>query len=231
MGKVERGDAWDRALMATYEFENLFGELIAKYTREPADNLISRLVLASQASEHELSPDQLVGACSLLLFGGHETTMSLLSNAILALMQRPADRAKLRSDPELIESAVEEFLRFDGPSKIVVRRAREDALWHGIPLRTGDVVYCAIGAANRDPIVFEQADELAIDRKPNRHVSFGWGLHHCLGAQLARLEAIVAIPMILEAFPNMTLAGELRDLRYHPTVVGRTLKALPVVLG
>lgn len=227
MGKVERRDAWDRALAATREFHTVFGELIARYTADPVDNLITRLVQAS-GEDGRLSPDQIVGACSLLLFGGHETTTSLIASGTLALLDHPEARAAVVEDDGLVEPAVEEFLRYDGPSKIVVRRVRDDGEWRGIDLRRGQPVFCALAAANRDPEHFDAPDELRIDRDPNRHLGFGWGRHFCLGNQLARLEAQVVIPAILRALPGLELAVPRDELRWHPTIVGRTLRALPL---
>lgn len=231
MGKVERRDAWDRAVMAAQEFQRVFGGLIAHYSETPGDNLITRLVGASAAVGKSLTADQLVGACSLLLFGGHETTTSLIANGTLAMLRRPELREPLLANPELQKSAVDEFLRFDGPSKIVVRRARSSEPWNGVPVKEGDAIFCAIAAANRDPAVFSRPNDLILDRNPNRHVSFGWGLHHCLGAQLARLEASIVIPQVLRAWPALRVAAPDEELRYHHTIVGRTLRELPVSTG
>ena len=231
MGKIERRDAWDRAVMAAQEFQRVFGGLIERYSKNPEDNLITRLVEASASVEKSLTADQLVGACSLLLFGGHETTTSLIANGTLAMLRRPEVRARLVAEPELQKSAVDEFLRFDGPSKIVVRRARNSEPWNGIPVKAGDAIFCCIAAANRDPAVFDRPNDLILDRNPNRHVSFGWGMHHCLGAQLARLEASIVIPQVLRAWPDLKLAVADDQLRYHHTIVGRTLRELPVSIA
>jgi cytochrome P450 len=231
MGKIERRDAWDRAVMAAQEFQRVFGGLIERYSKNPEDNLITRLVEASASVEKSLTADQLVGACSLLLFGGHETTTSLIANGTLAMLRRPEVRERLVAEPELQKSAVDEFLRFDGPSKIVVRRARNSEPWNGIPVKAGDAIFCCIAAANRDPAVFDRPNDLILDRNPNRHVSFGWGMHHCLGAQLARLEASIVIPQVFRAWPDLKLAVADDQLRYHHTIVGRTLRELPVSIA
>jgi cytochrome P450 len=231
MGKVSRSDAWDRALLAAEAFHALFGELIERYRREPADNMISRMIVAADSEESVLTADQLVGACSLLLFGGHETTTGLIGNGVVTLLDRPAARRRLRDDPELGAAAVEELLRFDGPSKIVVRRARAGGDWNGVPLREGQAVFCCLTAANRDPEHFEHPHELVVDRTPNHHLAFGWGRHVCLGAQLARLEARVVIPRFLARFPDAKLACAPDELEYQPTIVGRTLRELPITLG
>jgi cytochrome P450 len=230
MGKLSRADAWDRALKATHEFHELFGGLIERYREHPEDNLISRLAVAADDDACALSAEQLVGACSLLLFGGHETTTGLITNGVKAILRSPDERARLASDPPLIMSAVEELMRYDGPSKIVVRRARQDGEWAGVPLKAGETVFCALAAANRDPLVFDRPDDLDLTRSPNRHLGFGWGRHMCLGAQLARLEAQIAIPAFLGRFPTAQLAVEDEALQYQPTIVGRTIRALPIRL-
>jgi cytochrome P450 len=230
MGKVERRDAWDRALGATREFHEVFGALIEKYTAHPEDNLITRLIAAT-GEGGALSPHQIVGACSLLLFGGHETTTSLISSGTLALLERPDAVDRLIATDDVVESAVEEMLRFDGPSKIVVRRVRQDMDFHGHQFREGQPVYCALAAANRDPAQFERADEFVIDRWPNRHLGFGWGRHFCLGNQLARLETQIVVPRLFRTFPELRLAGTRADLQWQPTIVGRTLRRLPLLAG
>jgi cytochrome P450 len=147
------------------------------------------------------------------------------------MLRRPEVRERLVAEPELQKSAVDEFLRFDGPSKIVVRRARNSEPWNGIPVKAGDAIFCCIAAANRDPAVFDRPNDLILDRNPNRHVSFGWGMHHCLGAQLARLEASIVIPQVFRAWPDLKLAVADDQLRYHHTIVGRTLRELPVSIA
>ncbi len=197
--------------------------MIERARAEPGDDLVSLLVGASGSGSGSLSDQQLIGACSLLLFGGHETTTSLLTSGVLHLLGHPEQHPVLVAQPK---RAVEELLRFDGPSKMSVRRVRADGEWHGVPVRAGQPVFCAIAAANRDPAVFDRAGELVLDRDPNHHLGFGWGTHFCLGSQLARMEARVVLPRVLERFPKLRLAGP--DLRYQPTVVGRTLRALPL---
>jgi cytochrome P450 len=229
MGKVSRRDSWARALAAAEEMQRYFGELIAHYRQHPAPNLVTRMLDAGTAGE-SLTDEQLVGACSLLLFGGHETTMSLLSTGLRLLSAEPDTRRRLVDDPAFLESAIEEIVRFDGPSKILVRRVRRDREWEGHRFRAGERVFCAVMAANRDPNHFEHPDAFVPDRSPNRHVGYGFGLHYCLGAQLARLEASVALPRVLARFPNLTVTQPSELLSYHPTIVGRTLKALPVRL-
>lgn len=229
MGKVSRDDAWKRALKATEEMQAYFAELIRQNRRRPGDNLIARMIEAADEEVGPLSASQLVGACSLLLFAGHETTASLLSTSIYHLASDGAARQRLVAEPARVDTAVEELLRFDGPSKIVVRRARSDGAWRGYPFEAGQPVYCAVMAANRDPAQFSEPDRLVLDRSPNRHLGFGYGRHFCLGAQLARLEARIVIPRVLARFPRLRLACDPPDVSWHPTIVGRTLTELPVL--
>jgi hypothetical protein len=121
--------------------------------------------------------------------------------------------------------AIEEFLRFDGPAKIVVRRVRRTVEWHGFELKAGTPVFCSIMAANHDPNVFDRPKELILDRSPNDHLGFGWGRHFCLGSRLARLESQIAISRILERFPKLRLAASPESLEWQPTIVGRTLRS------
>ncbi len=225
MGKLERSDVWERALNAERNFSQLFGDLIARYEREPEDNLISELIRARDAGEY-LDPDQMVGACTLLLFGGHETTANLIASGTLALLQHPEQLELLRANPSLIESAVEEMLRYDGPSKINVRRVRESLDFEGTRFEKEQKVFLSSAAANRDPEEFPNPDSFNIRRSPNRHLGFGWGRHFCLGAQLARLETKIAIERLIARFPKLSLAPQ--ELRWEPTVLGRSLKGLDV---
>lgn len=226
MGKIGRPDVWERAIGAERNFSELFGDLIERYERHPEDNLISELIRARDAGEY-LDPDQMIGACTLLLFAGHETTANLISSGALALLQHPDELARLRDAPELIDSAVEEILRYDGPSKINVRQVRQPFAWAGQSLLEGQKVFLATAAANRDPAEFSEPDRFDIARTPNRHLGFGWGRHFCLGAQLARLEARIALSRLIERFPKLALAPQ--ELAWEPTVLGRSLKRLEVL--
>lgn len=227
-GKTGRPDVWERALQAERHFSELFSGLIERYEREPADNLITELIRARDAGEY-LSADQMVGACALLLFAGHETTTNLIASGTLALLRHPGQRERLLAEPERIESAVEEMLRFDGPSKVLVRRVRHPFDCQGHRFEAGQRVFLAVAAANRDPDEFPAPDRFDIARAPNRHLSFGWGRHFCLGAQLARLEAQIAVRRLLERFPRLRLGDE--ALVWQPVILGRSLKRLPVELG
>jgi cytochrome P450 len=215
----------ERAQRGLVELTGYLRELIARYRAEPGDNLISRLV-RSTAADPPLTEDELVATCALLVFGGHETTTNLIANGIRALLEHPAQLALLREDPARIGTAVEELLRFDGPSRMEVRRLVADVELRGRTMRAGDTVYLVQSAANRDPEVFDRPDTLDILREPNRHVGFGFGLHHCLGNFLARLEATVAIGAVVREMP--TLAAGPTAPTFHPTLISRGMSTFPV---
>ncbi len=163
--------------------------------------------------------------CVLLLVAGHETTVNLIANGMLALLRQPRARARLAADPTLAGSAVEELLRYDSPVQFTSRHALADFEIDGHGVRTGETVVGVLGAANRDPAQFPDPDELDLARKPNRHVAFGGGIHFCLGAPLARVEARIAIPALLGRLPGLELGGT--PVR-RDTVTLRGLSSLPV---
>ena len=216
----------ERAQKGLVELTDYLKKMIEHYRKEPGDNLISRLVQAHDI-EPPLSDDEIVATCALLVFGGHETTTNLIANGTRALLNHPEQLEKLRNDPSLIQSAVEELLRFDGPSKMEARVLAEDVELRGKTLRKGDSVYLAQGAANRDPDVFADPDELDITRTPNRHVAFGFGLHHCLGNFLARLEATIAIEAIVQRLPGLRISAA-KEAEWHPTLMSRGMVSFPV---
>jgi pimeloyl-[acyl-carrier protein] synthase len=174
------------------------------------------------------SAHELVGACTLLLFAGHETTSGLLANSICVLVEQDDARARLAGDPSLWPGAVEELLRFEGPAKLMARKATADRLWCDVDINARDTVYLVILAANRDPAVFAEPDTFDVTRDPNPHLGFGWGLHHCLGAALARLEARVALRSLFERFPNLSLTD---SVRWGGGVIGRGVWSVPVSIG
>lgn len=195
-----------------------------------APDVLSAMILAKEADDR-LSDTELVGMAFLLLIAGHETTVGLISTMALGLAEHPDQRDLLLKDPGLIENAVEEFLRFDGPvQRSTFRVAAEDVVIANTLIPQGSLVSMHIGGANHDPEVFENADELDITRDIERHVAFGQGVHFCLGAPLARLEAQIAIGTLLRRFPTYELAVSPEELQYQPTVV-RALMSLPVKLA
>ncbi len=166
---------------------------------------------------------------SLLLIAGHETTVNLIGNGMLALMEHPDQLERLRSDPTLIKPAVEELLRYDGPLETATERyARVDVEIAGVTIPRGSLVFAVLASANRDERQFERADELDITREPNRHLAFGQGVHFCLGAPLARLEGQIAINSLLRRIRDLRLAVPRPSLRRRPGLVLHGLESLPV---
>lgn len=202
-----------------------FRALIEQYEAEPQDNLISALIRAREEDD-ALSDAELMATCTLMLFGGHETTANFIANGIVALLRHPDQLAALREDRVEIKTALEEFMRFDGPGKTVVRVASEDFEFAGQSIKAGQRVFIILGVANRDPAVFDEPDRLILDRAP-RHVGFGLGTHFCLGAPLARLEAGIAIPAIVKHFDQLELAPG--PLKWLPFLGTRGLSELRLI--
>jgi cytochrome P450 len=180
--------------------------LVTRRRREPTTDLISGLVTAEDAGD-QLSEDELLTMAGLLFAAGFETTTNLLANGVYALLTHPDQLKLLRERPDLSASAVEELLRFDSPVQIVGRVVVEPVELSGVSLEPGERVVAYTGAGNRDPQRFADPNELRLDRTDNAPLSFGGGIHYCLGAPLARLEAQIALPALLRRFPNMALAG------------------------
>jgi cytochrome P450 len=173
-----------------------------------------------------LSEAELLATLILLLVAGHETTVNLIGNGVLALLRHPRELARLRAEPALIESAVEEVLRYDGPVQRTARMAAEDVEIGGRTVQAGQIAVALLGAANRDPAHFPDPDRLDITRPDNRHLAFGWGIHFCLGAPLARLEGQIAIGTLAARLPGLRLATD--EVEWRETSVLRGLKALPL---
>ena len=202
-----------------------FRDIIRERRRAPRDDLVSRLT-GVQSAEGTLSEEELVDTCALLLFAGHETTTNLIGNGMLALLRHPDELSRLRADPSLIGSAVEELLRYDSPVQMRVRVARETVEIGGRRIAKGQRVLILVGAANRDPARFPDPDRLDIARPDNRHLAFGHGIHFCTGAALARLEGAIAIRRLLRRFPRLELTTD--QLAWRETLTLRALNALPV---
>ncbi len=216
-----------RAQAGLVALSDFLRDLVHRYRREPGENLISELV-AAREGDASLSEGEIVSTCVLLLFGGHETTTNLIANGYLALLRDPAQAELVRSGPEAVAAAVEELNRFDGPAKISVRRAAAPIELRGREIPAGAKVFLAQAAANRDPRRFEHPDEVDVERTENRNVAFGFGIHYCLGAPLARLEVSTVLPRMLERLPNARAVGE---LTYQPMLLTRGLTALPIRYG
>lgn len=193
--------------------------------RAPRADLLSALVAAEEAGDH-LSTGELLGTCVLLLVAGNETTTKLIANGIVALLRHPDELARLRANPELLPGAVEELLRYDGPVQLTSRMVREDMELEGRPLRRGMQLVLLLAGANRDPEAFADPERLDVSREDVRHVAFGHGVHFCLGAQLARLEATLAFQALLERYPTLRLATDRIEWGRNTILRGPT--ALPL---
>ena len=202
-------------------------DLLAVRRTRPGDDLLSAL-LDVEADGDRIASDEVVDLALLLLVAGHETTVNLIGNGVLALLHAPDQLSLLRRAPGLVAGAVDELLRFDSPVQLTQRVATEDLDLAGCSVRAGDEIMLVLGAANRDPLVFAEPNRLDVTRDARRHVAFGGGIHHCLGAALARLEGQVALSALLARFPYLQLAGE--PVR-RPTFTLRGLESLPVVIG
>ena len=204
------------------------GSIIAARRREPRDDLISAMIQAQEESD-ALTDAELLATANLVLVAGHETTTNLIGNGTRALLVNRGELERLRAEPGLLKSAVEELLRYDSPVQATVRVPLEAVEVDGREIPADALVIASIGAANHDPAVFERPGHLDLGRTPNPHLSFGFGAHFCLGAPLARLEAEVAFGALFERFPELELTGE--KLRYRPNPILRGLEALPVRVG
>ncbi len=202
--------------------------LAADRGRAPQDDLASALVLAQEDGD-KLSEDEVIGTLFLLLVAGHETTISLIANGTRSLLQHPDQLALLRADNGLLDTAIEEMLRYDGALQTAeLSFAGEEITLNGVTIPHGHAISAGLMSANRDETAFENADVFDITRTPNKHLAFGHGIHYCLGAPLARLEGKIAFQMLLERAPNLRLTVADDQLRYTPLMMVNKLEALPV---
>ncbi|HEY2698375.1 MAG TPA: cytochrome P450 [Pseudonocardiaceae bacterium] len=196
---------------------------------EPTDDMLSELILASDDGDR-LTQGEVLGMVFLLLVAGHETTVNLIGNGLLALLRNPEQLAALRADRSLLPSAVEEFLRFDGPINLATFRFTSEPIeLAGVQIPKDEFVMISLLGANRDPHQYEQPDRLDLGRNPS-HVAFGHGIHFCLGAPLARMEAAIAFSGLLDRFDDIELAVPVKDLSYRPSSLIHGLTRLPVLL-
>ncbi len=200
-------DVVERAAQAAEQLEEYFEDLIQSRRQEPREDLLSDLIRAEEAGDR-LSRNELLSQSIGLLIAGFETTIGLIGNGVRALIRHPRELEKLRRDPGLIESAVEECLRYDGPIPLTVRILHEDAEFAGVRIPKDAQVFAMLAAANRDPEVFQEPDRFDIERRDNRHLAFGGGTHFCLGTHLARLEAQLAIGGLVRRLPGLELVNE-----------------------
>ena len=220
--KYLRAEAGARA-MAAY-----FRALVEARAAAPTADMISQLVLARDDRD-ALSTDEIIGTCILLLFAGHETTTNLIGNGFLYSMKHRDQWQRLLGEPSLAASAVEEWLRYDGPSGALARVAAADLEMSGRTIRRGQRVFAFVNSANRDPEAFDEPERFDIGRGHNPHMTFGHGIHFCMGAPLARLEAEIAATRLAERLPHIHLIGG--EPQWHDSLILRGVKALPIALA
>jgi cytochrome P450 len=210
------------------QFVAYLRELFERRRGTPGDDLISALLQVEEGGDR-LTEQELSSMVALLIIAGHETTVSLIGNAVLVLLQHADQRAELERDPTLIAPAIEELLRFDGPVERALNRwAAEDVELGGKTIRRGEGIIVILGSADRDPARFRNPNVLDFTREDNKHVAFGRGSHYCLGAPLARLEAEIALTTLLRRLPGLRLAVPVDELSWRPVPLFRSLVTLPV---
>jgi pimeloyl-[acyl-carrier protein] synthase len=214
-----------RSMAGRHALSDYFRGLIAERRAAPQDDMLSALIAAEEAGD-KLNNDELLATCILLLVAGHETTVNLIGNGTLALLRHPEQLRRLREQPGMIGTAVEELLRYDGPVQRTARIPSEDVKIGGQVIPKGEMVMPFLGAADRDPTQFPDPDRLDIGRTDNRHIAFGMGIHFCLGAPLARMEGQIAINTLVQRMPKLALATDKPEFRQSLTLRG--LSTLPV---
>ena len=226
-----RGADFDAVGIAALEFIMYFHEQFDARRAEPKDDLITALVQAEEAGD-KLDQQELISMVFLLLVAGHETTVNLLGNGMLALLQHPDQKKLLAEHPELSKTAVDELLRYDGPVGVsTMRWALEDVDYYGVTIPAGEMVVASLLAANRDPEMFANPDGLDITRSPNKHIAFGNGIHYCVGAPLARMEGSIAFNTLLRRLPRMELTVDADALEWNPTILLHGMKSMSVKVG
>ncbi len=223
-------DQLEAAAIAGRGIADQFEGLIADRREHPTDDLLSQLVHVEEAGD-QLSHDELISTVILLFAAGFETTTNLIGNGLLALLDHPAELQRLRDDRSLLGTGVEELLRWDSPVQIDGRQTFEAMDLHGVPLEAGDQVVTLLGAANRDPRTFDEPDRLDVGRTTAQLMSFGAGIHFCLGAPLARAEGRVVLDQLLDRFPVIEPGWGDERPRYRDSIVLRGLESLPVHLA
>jgi cytochrome P450 len=187
------------------------------------------MLIQAHDSGDKLTAEELSSTIWLLIVAGHETTVNLIGNGLLALLENPDQMQLWRNDPALVQTGIEELLRYYSPVEIATSRwARVDFAWHGKQVRKGDLIFVGLAAANRDPEQFENPDRLDITRKKNKHFAFGNGIHFCLGAPLARLEGRIALSTLLRRMPNLRIDTASGELQWRSGILMRGLERLPV---
>lgn len=209
-------------------FGRYIEELITERRKYPGSDLISLLIQAHD-SRDKLTAEELSSTIWLLIVAGHETTVNLIGNGLLALLENPEQFRLWRGDPAFSQSGIEELLRYYSPVEIATSRwARLDFTWHGKNIGKGDLIFVGLAAANRDPEQFENPNRLDITRKKNKHIAFGNGIHFCLGAPLARLEGKIALSTLLRRLPNLRIDTTSEELKWRSGILMRGLERFPV---
>jgi pimeloyl-[acyl-carrier protein] synthase len=220
-----QSDVAERGAVARHALSDYFRELIAERRKAPREDMLCGLIAAEEAGDR-LSEIEMLATCILLLVAGHETTVNLIGNGTLALLRHPDQLQRLRENPGLIATAVEELLRYDGPVQRTARVTSEEVKIGDQVIPADEMVMPFLGAADRDPAQFAEPDRLDLGRRENRHVAFGFGIHFCLGAPLARVEGQIALATLVRRFPNLALATDRPEFRMSLTLRGLT--RLPV---
>lgn len=237
----EKFRSWTNTMVSASTYEDVARDagamaqyltaLVGQKRQVPTEDLLSDLVHVSEEGD-SLSDAELLPMAFLLLVAGHETTVNLIGNSVLSLLNHPDQLAKLRADPSLLPNAIEEVLRFDGPVNIATLRFTTEPVRVGeVEIPAGQFVMASLMAANRDEDRFPDADRLDITRQPGGHLAFGHGIHYCVGAPLARLEAEVALDGLLRRFDTLALDGEPIALRWRDSTLVRGLATLPIRVG
>jgi len=214
------------------DFVDYLRGLIEQRKADPGEDILTGLIHASEDGD-SLSDDEVIAMVFMLITAGYETTHNLITNGVSALLTHPDQLARLKEQPELMDSAVEEMLRYTGTvgSTEVTTFAADDITLHGVTIPRGSLVLALLGSANRDPDQFSEPDAFDIAREPNNHLAFSRGNHFCLGAHLARMETRIAIANLIERFPGLKLAVPSDQLRLLPIPLMNRLDGLPVVLA
>ncbi|MEM7129223.1 MAG: cytochrome P450 [Chloroflexota bacterium] len=221
-------EEWQNARQLLTDFTNFLRDVFDERRRAPQDDLISGLIEAEEAGD-KLSEAELFGMVILLIVAGHETTTNLIGNGVLALLQYPDQLAKLMQDPTLIDSAIEEMLRYDGPvERATMRFAAEDIELGGQCIQRKDAVSVALSSANRDDKRFDAPNAFDITRQNNKHLGFGYGVHYCVGAQLARMEGAIAIKSLFQRLPHLRLDVPVESLTWDTVPIIRGMKEMPM---
>ncbi len=216
---------YDRAADSTIALTAYLGDLLEARRKRPQADLVSDLVAVEEAGDR-LTREELFATCALLLIAGHETTVNLIGNGTLALLRHPDQWQRLKDEPDIVSTAVEELLRYDSPVQFTSRVVLEPLQVGDLDLAPGTAVGFVLGAANRDPEQFEQPERLDLGRTPNRHLAFGGGIHYCLGAPLARLEGEIAFATLARELPDLQLGTD--DIQYKNNLTLRGLTSLDV---